>query len=136
MGSSYEVASRPGGNSRCCPAHRREEKRAAACADLKKNISQGGFDSSNVPAVLSGQKRDFSAYQQWLGNGNGSATSSSTFTAVGFPLPLPISRLLFTGASGLAGLEHLELCFVTSVFLFAFPLPALCQHHPLLSKRW
>lgn len=117
-----------------CPP--RKEKRAAECADLQKNISQGGFDSSKVPAVLSGQKRDFSAYQQRLGNGNGSATSSSTFLAVGFPLPLPVSHLVFTGASSLAGLEYLELCFVTSVFLFAFPLPALCQHHPLLSKRW
>lgn len=41
VGSSYEVASRPGGNSRCCPAHRREEKRAAACADLKKKYFTG-----------------------------------------------------------------------------------------------
>jgi len=75
------------------PSPPREEKCATECADWQKSISQGGCDSSKVPAVLNELQRDFSAYQQHFGNGNGNDTSSNTFLGADFLLPLTVTCL-------------------------------------------
>lgn len=87
---SYEVSSQLGGNSWYLPPHQ-GMKNVLQNVLICRNISQGGFAFSKVPAVLNERKRDFSAYQQHLGSRN--AISTSTLLGVSFPLLLPMTHL-------------------------------------------
>lgn len=91
--SSHEVSSQPGGAYGASLTTKRREACCRMCW-LTKSISQGGCDSSKVPAVLNGLQRVFFlAYQQHLGYGNANDTSSNTFLGVGFLLPLIVTCL-------------------------------------------
>lgn len=91
--SSHEVSSQLGGAYGASLTTKRREACCRMCW-LTKSISQGGCDSSKVPAVLNGLQRVFFlAYQQHLGYGNTNDTSSNTFLGVGFLLPLIVTCL-------------------------------------------